>query len=97
MSKPSRITAKFNSSWETKDYGTHSGPINSIKMIKTMILDYSLIDDVKMHVNTSDAPDFCDSYIESATYAGRAMTEEEIEMLNEDADYIYEQVIKWVY
>jgi len=48
-------------------------------------------------IDTKDAPDFCDAYITSAQYDGRPMTEEELEELNDDSDFVYEQVIKWLY
>lgn len=58
-------------------------------------LDYSLIADVEVDgVNTRDYPDFCDAFIASATYDGREMTEEELEVLNEDGAYVYERVIE---
>jgi hypothetical protein len=41
----------------------------------------------------SDFPDFCDAYIASATYDGRDMTEEELEELNDDTDFVYKAVI----
>lgn len=54
-------------------------------------LDYSKIDDaVVSNVDIKDYPDFCDAFIESATYKGRDMTEKELERLNEDYEYIYE-------
>lgn len=56
-------------------------------------LDYSQIEDVEVDgIDTRDYPDFCDAYIASATYMGREMTEEELEVLNDDRDYVYEKV-----
>jgi hypothetical protein len=37
-----------------------------------------------------DFPDFCDAYIESADYGNREMTDEELEILNEDGSFISE-------
>jgi len=63
-----------------------------------MELDYSKITNVQVDgIDTKDAPDFCDAYITSAQYDGRPMTEEELEELNDDGDFVYEQVIKWLY
>jgi hypothetical protein len=66
---------------------------------KTKIeLDYSLISDVEVDgIHNWDAPDFCDAYISSASYGDRAMTENELDMLNEDSDFIYSQVEKRLY
>lgn len=44
-----------------------------------------------------DYPDFCDAYIESADYDGWEMTEEELDKLNQNREYVYEQVIKWIF
>lgn len=61
-------------------------------------LDYTRIEDVQVSgINTRDYPDFCDAYIESATYKGRDMTEAELERLNEDSGYVYECVQEHLY
>lgn len=61
-------------------------------------LDYSKIDNpVVVNVDTNDYPDFCDAFIESATYKGRDMTESELERLNEDSGYVYELACESLY
>jgi hypothetical protein len=61
-------------------------------------LDYSKIEDIEIDgINTRDYPDFCDAYISSATYKGREMTESELDRLNEDSDFVYEQVLERIY
>ena len=66
-----------------------------------MKLDYSRIDDVEVEgIDFNDAPDFCDAYIVSATYADpkhgyRQLTEDELQNL--DADWVHEQVENWIY
>lgn len=56
-------------------------------------LDYSKIENVDVaDIDMGDYPDFCDAYIASATYEGRDMTEEELEVLNSDGNYVYEAV-----
>jgi hypothetical protein len=61
-------------------------------------LDYSKIEDVEIDgIDYRDAPDFCDAYIASATYDGRPMTEDELEVLNEDGDYVYSRVQAYLY
>lgn len=63
-----------------------------------MKLDYSKIDNVEIEgIDTRDAPDFCDAFIASADYDGRPMTDEELELLNDDSDYVYEAVLDWIY
>jgi len=44
-----------------------------------------------------DYPNFSDAFILNATYKGREMTDEELEALNEDSDYVYEQVMEELY
>ena len=61
---------------------------------KTKTIDTTKVTDIEVEdVMLSDYPDFCDAYIASATYDGRDMTEEELEELNDDTDFVYKAVI----
>ncbi len=61
-------------------------------------LDYSLIDNVEIDgVDSSDYPDFCDAYIVSADYDGREMTDDEIDLLNDDGDFVLQQVYEYIF
>lgn len=52
-------------------------------------LDYSKISNVQVGgVDMQDYPDFCDAYIESADYGDREMTDEELDILNQDGEFI---------
>jgi hypothetical protein len=52
-------------------------------------LDYSKISNVSIGgLDMQDYPDFCDAYIESADYGNREMTDEELDILNEDGEFI---------
>jgi len=54
-------------------------------------LDYSKISNVFVGgIDMQDYPDFCDAYIESADYGNREMTDEELDILNEDSEFISE-------
>jgi hypothetical protein len=56
-------------------------------------LDYSLIDNIEVDgIDTNDYPDFCDAHIVGADYNGVSMTEEQIEELNEDYDFVRQAV-----
>ena len=56
-------------------------------------LDYKLISNIQFDgIDHKDAPDYCDAYIVSAEYNGEEMTEEQIELLNDDRDFVYECV-----
>jgi len=67
--------------------------------IKQIGLDYSKIDidSIDMHIDTSDYPDFVDSYISAADYDGRPMTDAELDILNDDSSFVYEEVLKRIY
>ena len=61
-------------------------------------LDYSKIDDVQVEdIDKRDYPDFTDAFISSATYDGRDMTEAELDVLNDDIDFVYEAVRATLY
>ena len=54
-------------------------------------MDYNKISNVYVSgIDFADYPDFCDSYIESAEYDGKEMTEEQLEIINQDTEYVYE-------
>jgi hypothetical protein len=64
----------------------------------SIILDYSKISNVFVDgIDMEDYGDFCDAYIESADYDGREMTEEELEVLNEDSQFVNEAVFAQLY
>jgi len=56
-------------------------------------MNYKLIDNIEVDgIDTKDYPDFCDAFIASADYDGKEMTEEQLDELNEDRDFVYECV-----
>jgi hypothetical protein len=56
-------------------------------------MDYKLIDNIQVEgIDTNDYPDFCDAFIASADYDGKSMTDEQLDELNEDSDFVYECV-----
>lgn len=61
-------------------------------------MDYSKIENVILDgIDTKDYPDFCDAYIVSASYDGEEMTDEQLEELNEDGDFIYECIQDYLF
>lgn len=59
------------------------------------MLDYTQINDIVVDgIDGEDYPDFCDAYIASATYKGLEMTYEELEELNVNREFVYDEVIK---
>lgn len=61
-------------------------------------IDFSKVEDVEIDgIDFRDAPDFCDAFISSATYQGRDATEEELDLMNDDSDFVYECVMDELY
>ena len=64
---------------------------------KKKIMDYKKIDNIEVDgIDTKDYPDFCDAYIVSADYDGKPMTDEQLDELNEDGDYVYEHIMDYL-
>jgi len=64
--------------------------ISTVDFSKVVVTDISDID-------TSDYPDFCDAYISGATIDGEEVTEEQLEEINNDTQFVYDSVIKWIF
>jgi hypothetical protein len=61
-------------------------------------MDYKLISNIEFDgVDHNDAPDYCDAYIVSAKYDDREMTEDEIDLLNEDRDFVHDSLMDSLY
>ena len=57
-------------------------------------LDYSKISNVELEdIFTNDYPDFSDAYIAYAEYDGVPMTSEQLDELNNDGDFVYEEIM----
>jgi hypothetical protein len=64
----------------------------------SLIPDYSKISGVVVEgIDTNDAPDFVDAYIADAYYDGEPMTDEQLEELNYDGDFVYSAVERHLY
>lgn len=62
------------------------------------MIDLSKLEDVEVaDIDTNDYPDFCDAFIESASYQGKELDEEQLEYVNSNRDFVYEQVLKRLY
>ena len=56
-------------------------------------MDYKKITDVVLDgIDFEDYPDFCDAFIVSADYDGEPMSDDQIDKLNEDSDFVYTKV-----
>ena len=77
---------------------------NTMKMLEGAIdrlyslIDWTQIDNVDFaDVHEWDAPDYCDAYIVSADLYGEPLTERELDIVNEDRDLVYEQLMKYLH
>ena len=62
-----------------------------------MKMNYKKIDNIEIDgIDTKDYPDFCDAYISSADYDGVPMTDEQLDELNEDGDYVYGHIMDYL-
>lgn len=48
-------------------------------------------------IDRKDYPDFCDAYVVKALYMGEEMTEEQLEELNEERDFIHGKLLEHLY
>jgi len=61
-------------------------------------MDYSKIDNIKVEgIDMKDYPEFCGAFIASADHDGKPMTDEQLDELNEDYEFVYEAVINQIY
>lgn len=70
-----------------------------MKTIKSLNeLDLSKISNIKFDgLDNNDYPDFCDAYIVSADYDGHELDDFAISLLNEDKQFVHEQLFDFLY
>jgi hypothetical protein len=67
-------------------------------MVNNMNIDFTKIDNVQVGgIQGWDAPDFCDAYIESCDIDGIPATDEQLDFINNNSDFVYEKVMKTLY
>jgi len=58
-------------------------------------MNLALVDNIEIEdIDMRDYPDFCDAFIASADYDGYPMTEEQLDDLNEDREFLYQCIIE---
>ena len=61
-------------------------------------LNYKLIDNLVFDgIDHSDHPDYCDAYISEADYDGEPMSDEMLDELNEDREFVHEKLWEYLY
>ena len=62
------------------------------------MIDYSKVSDLEFEgIDFNDSPDFCDAFVSRGLYDGEEMTEAQLEELNNDTDFVYEQLMEYLY
>lgn len=65
---------------------------------KSNSLDYSLIKSIEFDgIDDSDYPDYCDAYIVSAEYKGKEMSQDDLDLLNDDRDFVYNKLMDYLF
>ena len=60
-------------------------------------MDYNRISNIWVGgIDFKDYPDFVDAFIDSADYDGEPMTDEQLNEINQDTDFVYDCVIKQI-
>ena len=61
-------------------------------------MDNNLIDDIEIDgIDHKDYPDYCDAYIANATYDGKPMNDEQLDIINDDSMFVHEEVMKYIF
>ena len=80
-----------------KDFCDWMGTMQN-KLVELINFDYQYISNIEFEdVDHSDAPDYCDAFISYAEYHGTPLDDTLLDKLNEDRDFVYEQLIKYLY
>lgn len=86
--------------WALDHYSSKFSLKKAWKRLKLRLtaLDYSKIDDIEVDgIDTRDYPDFSDAFISYATYKGQPMSDKQLDRLNSDSDFVYNQVERRLY
>ena len=60
-------------------------------------MDYSKITNIEFDgIDYDDYPDMVDAYIVYAEYDGVEMTAEQLDKINDDSDFVYEQLMEYL-
>ena len=61
-------------------------------------VDFHKIDNIEFEdVDHKDYPDYCDAFISSCDIDGRPATEEELDIINDDRQFVYESLMDQLY
>ena len=61
-------------------------------------MNYKYIEDITFDgIDHNDYPDYCDAYIDSAFYNGKEMTQEQIDEINEDREFVMKELMNHLF
>ena len=61
-------------------------------------MDFKKITDIEFEgIDYNDFPDFVDSFIASAQYKGKKATDKQLNEMSENADFVHEELNKFLY
>ena len=76
----------------------HETANSNNRMLGAVKLDYTKISNIEFDgIDHKDYPDYCDAYIINADYDGVGMTEEQLDEINDDGDFVYERLMDYLY
>ena len=62
-----------------------------------MMIDFAKVTDVELDDVSYDHDYWCDTYVCSALIDGREATEEELDAINENSDFVFEEIQNYLY
>jgi hypothetical protein len=58
-------------------------------------MDFSKIKELEFDgINHKDYPDYCDAYVIFGLYKGRPLTDEELDIVNDNGEFVHEMLIE---
>ncbi len=62
------------------------------------MIDFNKISNIEFDgIDHSDSPDYCDAYIISCDIDGKQATEDEINEINDNSDFVHEKLFDYLY
>jgi hypothetical protein len=63
-----------------------------------MQIDFTKIDNIVVgDIDWKDYPDFCDAYIEECDIDGVPATEEQLDTINDNLEFVHEKTLEYIY
>ena len=78
---------------------TTNEALQTFKRLQTVSIDTNLVENLEFDYNQKQYPEYEDSCIISASWknTGKELSDEELETLNEDSEFVYESLQDHIY